>query len=870
MEASPSLFTCADVGPNDVTLFVTDNNGHVNTCNAVVTVQDIIPPDVYCQDITVQLDGSGNATISWADIDNGSDDASGIQFMSVSPNAFTCDDIGPNTVTLMVTDIYGNSNNCTATVTVEDNVGPSVLCPANRSEPADESENFTLPDYSGLAIVSDNCSADPMITQSPSVGTVINGIGTIQTITLLAEDEHGNSSQCAFDINLVEGTGPRITCPGDQAEYVDDNCQFILPDYTGVAAVSGADTVTQSPGPGTVITGSSSVQIIRLVARTFTGDSATCNFNVLLSDPLPPVVICRNDTVIYTQTGNCSAVVNNISPVSGTDNCGVQQISYELTGSTIGSGLNDASGATFDLGLTTVWYKITDNSGNMDSCSFDVTVLADMVAPDSAFPDRNNICPGDGTITLSFAGGEPGSEAKATWYAGSSLLVNIGRGNNLNVAAPVVNTSYFVRFEGDCDTSAVAGFLLRVNSGSDAPSSAMSDKDTVCSGEGTITLTYFGGSPGSDALANWYSDEHFLDHIGVGNNLEVPSPLATTSYHVRFESACDTSNPVSTVVHVLSRPVPVFVEKDDQACISGTLSRYIVAGLPGSKFSWSLTGGTIIADYNDSIYIDWGSIAGIYEISVTETSASGCPSYPLTTMVNVSGPDIELGPERGVCEGNTIEIIPQGNFTYHMWHDGSTGTSYLADTTELVKIQVFDQDGCTAFDSVQVTLYPLPAVNLGRDTALCGNNSIILDAGNPGAMYLWSTGETTREIEVYAGQQDISVAVTYGNDCSATDIISILPCGGGEVLGDIPNLFTPNGDGVNDTWFFYESAGFPEMVVVIYDRWGKRVYISEPGYPVPWDGRSMHGVDMPMDSYHYIIKPGEGYDDVVGTITIVR
>jgi gliding motility-associated-like protein len=60
------------------------------------------------------------------------------------------------------------------------------------------------------------------------------------------------------------------------------------------------------------------------------------------------------------------------------------------------------------------------------------------------------------------------------------------------------------------------------------------------------------------------------------------------------------------------------------------------------------------------------------------------------------------------------------------------------------------------------------------------------------------------------------------------------------------------------------------MVIEIYDRWGKRIYLSEPGYPVPWDGRSMHGVDMPMDSYHYIIKPGKGYEEVVGTITIVR
>ena len=89
------------------------------------------------------------------------------------------------------------------------------------------------------------------------------------------------------------------------------------------------------------------------------------------------------------------------------------------------------------------------------------------------------------------------------------------------------------------------------------------------------------------------------------------------------------------------------------------------------------------------------------------------------------------------------EIIPLGNFSYQMWHDGSTGTSYLADTTELVKIQVFDQAGCAAMDSVQVTMLPIAGCRTWvADTALCGNNSLVLDAGNPGASYLWSTGES--------------------------------------------------------------------------------------------------------------------------------
>ena len=48
------------------------------------------------------------------------------------------------------------------------------------------------------------------------------------------------------------------------------------------------------------------------------------------------------------------------------------------------------------------------------------------------------------------------------------------------------------------------------------------------------------------------------------------------------------------------------------------------------------------------------------------------------------------------------------------------------------------------------------------------------------------------------------------------------------------------------------------------------MYLSESGYPEPWDGTSLNGVELPMDSYHYIIKLNDGFEEVIGTITIVR
>ena len=82
--------------------------------------EDITPPVATCQDITIQLDGTGNASITANDIDNGSSDNCGIASISVSPNTFNSSDIGDNVVTFTVTDINGLSTICNATVSVED------------------------------------------------------------------------------------------------------------------------------------------------------------------------------------------------------------------------------------------------------------------------------------------------------------------------------------------------------------------------------------------------------------------------------------------------------------------------------------------------------------------------------------------------------------------------------------------------------------------------------------------------------------------------------------------------------------------------------------------------------------------------------
>ncbi len=113
-----TTFNCSNVGANNVILSVKDNNGNIGTATAVVTVIDAIAPTVVTQNITVNLNASGNANVTAAQINNGSTDNCSIASYSLSKTSFNCTNVGPNTVTLTVTDASGNINAANAIVTV--------------------------------------------------------------------------------------------------------------------------------------------------------------------------------------------------------------------------------------------------------------------------------------------------------------------------------------------------------------------------------------------------------------------------------------------------------------------------------------------------------------------------------------------------------------------------------------------------------------------------------------------------------------------------------------------------------------------------------------------------------------------------------
>ena len=306
-------------------------------------------------------------------------------------------------------------------------------------------------------------------------------------------------------------------------------------------------------------------------------------------------------------------------------------------------------------------------------------------------------------------------------------------------------------------------------------------------------------------------------------------------------------------------------------CTGDTEVVYRVEGTEGSTFDWIVEGGQIVFDWGDSIMVNWGEREGEYEVRVQEFSQYGCPAIPKTGTVLVSAPPLELGEDIELCQGQSFEIDPPGDFESYLWHNGTNYSTFVASEEGYKRVTVTDEYGCPRTDSLYVTIHPLPIVELGPDTVLCGTEELSLDAGMDGVNFSWSTGETFRDITVYEGAQTIWVAVTDANGCISRDTIEIAACSPEDRFKAMPTAFTPNGDGDNDVWRIPELLAYPAAVVEIYDRWGKLVLRSAPGYSDPWDGISMDGREMPMDSYYFVINLGDGVSEpIVGTVTLIK
>ncbi|MEZ4801040.1 MAG: HYR domain-containing protein, partial [Flavobacteriales bacterium] len=184
----------------------------------------------------------------------------------------------------------------------------------------------------------------------------------VTTVVLTAEDSFGNTSDCTFDVTVIDSENPQITCPSGLTISNNSGSCFattpILPNPTtndncGVLSVT-------NDAPATLPVG---VNSITYTVTDIYGNISTCNQSITVVDTEDPVITCPANISVSNDAGVCGAVVT--FSVTSSDNCAGEVVTQ--TG-----GL--ASGSTFPIGTTSNTFLVTDASGNTATCSFTVTV----------------------------------------------------------------------------------------------------------------------------------------------------------------------------------------------------------------------------------------------------------------------------------------------------------------------------------------------------------------------------------------------------------------------------------------------------------------------------------------------------------------
>jgi gliding motility-associated-like protein len=136
--------------------------------------------------------------------------------------------------------------------------------------------------------------------------------------------------------------------------------------------------------------------------------------------------------------------------------------------------------------------------------------------------------------------------------------------------------------------------------------------------------------------------------------------------------------------------------------------------------------------------------------SITVTNYFNCPASD-EIIVEISSPDIDLGPDSSICYHDSIYLQPGDDFAYYEWQDGSFASTYHVTSSGIYSVSVMDEFGCTDEDDVELILVYAPTADLGEDQLLCSGNTITLEAPVGPYTYYWNGVEGTATYKVSEG-----------------------------------------------------------------------------------------------------------------------
>lgn len=337
--------------------------------------------------------------------------------------------------------------------------------------------------------------------------------------------------------------------------------------------------------------------------------------------------------------------------------------------------------------------------------------------------------------------------------------------------------------------------------------------------------------------ANVASPAHFLWDNGQSTpwrNID-----KTGTYWLFVQDACGSD---ADSIRVIFEQKPVFdLGKDTMICEG---ERLLLNAQPLQAITYSYT-------WNDgeTEARRWVSHLGTYKVHIQSQACQAEDSIAVHVRLH---PFVDFGPDTTICASSPLLLNAQGEAARFVWQDGSKNGNLLVNKSGTYWVEATNSCG-TASDEIKIIAHQHPRVDLGPDTTICVHYPLMLDASSSigGIAYNWDNGSRFPYRKI---SQSGTYSVDLSNACgTATDTLEVTAtmeaC---ECKLFIPNVITPNSDGINDQFVINYPCEFKYFQLQIFDRWGKPIFSSEDPQN-HWDGsgKKQH---CPNGTYFYVIS----------------
>lgn len=852
-------------------------SGVSSTCSISGILVDTIKPTIVCpRDTIVNTNSSlclnfydtlGEAVPSVSDncmilfTENDYNSSSSIQN--------TLFNLGDYNIKWSVRDTANNVSECIQTISIVDLVKPNVTCIDTiksiiTSPNCEGNVNVVNPFYS------DNCGIQSIINNITGTSTNPTGIFPLgfTTVYFTVSDMNGNDSTCSTVILVDDGVLPNLICGENDTSYnINSNCEAyvsVLEPVNNHSCNSVDFTVVNDYNN---ITNSSDfyplgITDVEYTLTNFSGQTSTCTKQIVVLDTLKPSIIC-NDTIVYVDN-SCFSQVSNIDPYVN-DSC-----SYLIS--------NDFNNSnSFDenliVGNYSVIFTATDLSGNFENCISNILVI-DTVSPTIICADTlivyNSIFSCDTNLTLL----PPAISDNCSIF---SITNNYNNTNNASGLYPIDTTTVLWEVIDTYNNQVYCTEVIIVKD-SIKPIFTLKPSDTIIysnASECGIVYDYINSIlPTDNCSLATFNKLAPLDFTGGDF-------LSLGDYIFSFEAEDFSGNE-----EVYNYTISILDTFDlELICPNDTIicdSLIVYDNYEIVSPCHEILNFTQISGPSSGTIVNPGTYNIIYEIEDTRNKTSQC-----NFMVDVS-PVVSniLVSDTLLCDGSTsFSVIAESisNLEFGTWYSNDLNLQFnnnIEPITTINNLKIGENlmfwevsnTKCSSTDSVVVVVDLSPEMIDDSIVSSMPKNIVVLDFKADGyESFAWNNTDylsNPNSILTLASPENstsytLSLESEFGCLNSSTIYIEIPKV---LYVENPTDFFTPNGDGVNDTWFLSEKVNEFNYKVTIYNRWGQRVF-KDSNYINNWNGKSGNS-ELPEGTYYYEVSVNNQF--YTGPISIKR